>query len=149
MKKLPTIYLVLVIVGLSCIQCNDKVEFATGLDAKVYFGQGDCMPAVYPDIAVRKYDCYSGMIYIVRKREYDSLNNKYANCNCISTKIDSLKNNSIRFSIKGGRLTQELQPDSFIILIDPKSSYCSDNVIYVKTDSIVKRNLYFFNCTSY
>jgi hypothetical protein len=150
-KKIRFIILTL-ICGILLNGCEDENEintdFKTGLNCKIKYGQGDCMPVVgEPN---RKYNDYSGKVFIVRKQDYDRLIDINVNCNCIiDNKIDSLMTKSISINITDGRLIKELQPDSFLIMIDSKYTYYNDNVVYVKNGSIVAKDLYFFHCTSY
>lgn len=124
------------------------IDFSTGLNSQIYYGQGDCMPIIGG--SNKKYSNYSGKVYIVNKRDYDNLIKINANCNCnITSKIDSLKSKSIIINVRGGQLIKELQPDSFIIIIDAKYIFGNDNIIYVKKNSIVNTIFYFFNCTSF
>jgi hypothetical protein len=145
MKKALVILTVLLLGLYSCDK--NEVNFTTGLNSKVYVGEGGCMPAVVE--STRKYNNYSGKVYIVNKRDYDNLTNIYANCNCLSPKLDSLKSNSIIINIKNGNLNRELQPDSFLIMIDNQNFYCYDNAIYVKKDEVINKSFFFFHCTSY
>jgi hypothetical protein len=80
-----------------------KMDFKTGINCKIKYGQGDCMPIIGG--SNRKYNDYSGKVFIVNKRVYDNLIDINVNCNCIITnKIDSLKSKSISLKINGGRL---------------------------------------------
>jgi hypothetical protein len=147
MKKLLSIILTLLFIGLMLNGCKKTVNFTTGINSKVYYGDGDCMPVVVE--SSRKYSNYSGKVFIVNKRDYDNLVVLNANCNCLSNKIDSLKNKSISTNIKDGKLIQELQPDSFLVMIAPQYYYCYDNVIHVKANTVENKNFYFFHCNSY
>jgi hypothetical protein len=152
MKTLYGKFLIIVSIGLIFSECQEQndvnLNFTTGLNCKIYYGQGDCMPLI--DFSKRKYNDYSGKVFIVNKGAYDNLININVNCNCILTnKIDSLKSKSISLNINDGKLIKELQPDSVIIMLDLDYTYYNDNVIYIKSDSIVTKDLYFFHCTSY
>jgi hypothetical protein len=148
-------YITSILIFTSCFLlngCNDDNEsnpdFKTGLNCTIHYKQGDCMPMV--DESKRIYNTYSGKVYIVSKRDYDRLIQVNANCNCIIDKqLDSLKSKSIVLNITNGKLIMELQPDSFIIMPDVKYTDARNSVVYVKPDSIVKADLYYFNCTSY
>ena len=152
MIKYIRIYILVLFGGFFLSECEDdnkiNTDFKTGLNCKINYGQGDCMPMIGE--SNRKYYDYSGKVFIVRKRDYDMLIDININCNCIiDNKIDSLKSKSISLDIKNGRLIKELQPDSFLIMIDSKYTYYNDNVVYIKNDLIVSNDFYFFNCTSY
>ncbi len=149
-------YLFVLSLGLFWNNCSNNestvdditIDFSTGLNSQIYYGQGDCMPIVGG--SNKKYSKFSGKGYIVNKRDYDNLIKINANCNCdITSKIDSLKSKSININILGGQLIMELQPDSFIIMIDAEYIFANDNIIYITNDSIVNTTFYFFNCTSF
>jgi len=149
MKNIPGIFLIIISIGLLFNECkkNDALNFTTGVNSKVYYGEGDCMPSV--EVPTRKYNDYAGKVFIVNKRDYDNLIALNEKNDSISKKIDSLKNMSITMNIKNGKLIKELQPDSFLVMLDAQYSYCKDNVIYVKENEVVSKNYYFFFCSSY
>ena len=149
MKNLPGILLIIISIGFLFNECNknNALNFTTGVNSKVYYGEGDCMPTI--DIPIRKYNDYAGKVYIVNKRDYDNLIALNKNADSITKKIDSLKNMSIAMNIKNGELIKEIQPDSFLVMLDAQYSYCKDNVMYVKENEVVSKNFYFFHCTSY
>jgi hypothetical protein len=149
MRKIFQRLVFIAITGFLLVGCGDDEEtpIHTGINSLIYYGQGDCMPEIRMD---KKYNKYSGKVYIVRKKDYDNLININLNCNCIvNDKIDSLKRESISLNIKNGRLKIALKPDSFLIFIGSEYSDLNNNVVYIKKDSIETRNFYFFKCTSY
>ncbi|HEY4786129.1 MAG TPA: hypothetical protein VIH57_08765 [Bacteroidales bacterium] len=152
MKSLLIKVFLFLIIGLVSNGCENNKEvspdFKTGLNCMIKYGQGDCMP-IFGE-SNRKYNDYTGKIFIVNKRDYDNLIDKNINCNCvIKDKIDSLKGESISLRINDGKLIKELQPDSFIIMLDTEYIYYNNNEVYLKSDTIVSKNIYFYNCTSY
>ncbi len=148
MIKFILIQFFILFTGIVFNGCDDNdvnIDFKTGLNCRINYGQGDCMPLGSKKI----YNDYSGKVYIVRKEDFDKLIEININCNCIiANKIDSLKRKSISLTITNGRLIRELQPDSFLIMLDAKYT-TNNNIVYLNADSIETRNLYFFNCTSY
>lgn len=150
MIKIVQISILVLLVGVLLHACEDEkntnVDFNTGLNCTVKYGQGDCMPMIGG--SNRKYNDYSGKVFIISKRAYDKLMS--VNCNCIiDSELDSLKNNSIVLNIMDGKLIKELQPDSFLVFIDAEFTNSNENLVYIKNQAVLTKDISFFNCTSY
>jgi hypothetical protein len=117
---------------------KDGVTFTTGVVGIVKYGQGDCMPS--PDPRTREYSDYDGEIFFIVKEDFDKLGNG---------DLALLKNNSIHFRIKQGKLAAELPVGTYLVLPADVYVYSEGNTITINTGEILDKDFAFFKCTSY
>ncbi|MEI6851919.1 MAG: hypothetical protein WCL06_03715 [Bacteroidota bacterium] len=115
-----------------------KKKFDTGITGKVTIGQGDCMPVV--DESTRTYDDYKGYIYCIVKADLDSLH---------GGDFEQLKQNSIKEKIRGGNLSMELPPNTYVLMPEEVYKYSPENTITITQGQVLQQDFKFWICTSY
>lgn len=117
---------------------KDGIPVTTGVVGIVKYGQGDCMPGPGPRNWV--YNDYNGEIFFIVKEDLDKLGNG---------DFTLLKNNSIHFRIKQGKLSTELPVGTYLVLPVDVYMYSDENTITIKSGEILNKDFTFFKCTSY
>jgi len=117
---------------------KDGITVTTGVVGIVKYGQGDCMPS--PDPRTRVYSDYDGEIFFIVKEDLDNLGNG---------DLALLKNNSIHFRIKQGKLSAELPVGTYLVLPVDVYIYSDENTITIKPGEILNKDFTFFKCTTY
>jgi hypothetical protein len=123
----------------SLIQCSScKQTFTTGLQGKIDYGEGDCMPTIStPD---KEFKAYNGELFFINKIELDNLG---------FGDLESLKYKSIHCHISNGNIDLELKPGTYVIMPNNLYEYSGDNTIQVKQGEMVAKDFQFWKCITY
>ena len=133
------ILLVTFICFLAILGCekNDHT-IITGVVGTVDYGHADCMPN--PDGTQIAFNRYSGILYFIKKRDFDNLGNG---------DFDKLKMNSIKTKIENGTLGMELPVDTFLVIPNVVYHFSEDNMIIIKQGIVLEKDFKFWRCTSF
>lgn len=134
LKKLSILFVLATVLFAGC----SKDDFETGIEGKVIYGEGDCMPII--NLEDRVYSSYNGNLFFIVKGDLDSLGNG---------DFDQLKNNSISLSIKRGKLSAELPVGTYLVMPEEVYVYSEENTITITSGGILSKDLKFWKCTSY
>lgn len=105
MKKISfNIFAIILITLLSC-ENNDDIKITSGVTGNIKYGMGDCMPVI--DESTRVYSNFNGDLYFIVKSNLENLG---------EGDFDELKANSIKKTIKNGKLAIELPMDTFLVM---------------------------------
>lgn len=133
-KFVKIFYILLLISFNSCI--DDRAP--SGINTRVLYGEGDCMPAT--DINARIYKPYNGNVYVVEKSIAEQFND---------SSFDSLKTISIVTKAVKGGISLLIAPGSYYIIPDTMFCLSCDNLVTIKKDDLIEKEFKFFKCTSY
>tara|TARA_B100000767_G_scaffold149497_1_gene140821 strand:- start:1316 stop:1741 length:426 start_codon:yes stop_codon:yes gene_type:complete len=141
MKKI----IIKLFVGLSvvlCLSSCEKPEYNTGIKGTVMYGEGDCMPIVYPDnFVLEKFD---GTLYFIEKTELDSLGNG---------DFQKLIDNSFNVEITNGKLDDEVPAGTYTLTIGENypGIFLGTNHIEIEIplDDVVRQDFDFRKCITF
>ena len=130
----------LIIASISCTNNNDEetILISKGIIGTVKYGKGDCMPIVGD--TDRTYTNFNGTLYFIVKTDLENLGDG---------DFEQLKLNSINTTIKNGKLNFELPNGTFLIMPIDVYQYSDENTITIEDGVIVRKDFYFWKCTSY
>ena len=132
------VFVISLIVLSSCGRNDDNIKITTGLTGIVKYGIGDCMPII--DESSRVYNDYNGNIYFIVKSDLENFGNG---------DFEELKANSIKKTIKDGKLDIELPIDTFLVMPSNVYLYSDYNTVTIKNRIALKKDFKFWECTSY
>ncbi len=138
MKKLLLLFLL--IISTSCTNNKDEeiISISKGIIGTVKYGKGDCMPLI--DGSGRNYTNFNGTLYFILKSDLENLGDG---------DFAQLKLNSINTTIKNGKLNFELPNGTYLVMPLDVYQYSDENTITVEDGVIIRKDFYFFKCTSY
>ena len=119
------------------LSCTDG-RAPSGINTRVFYGEGDCMPTT--DISARIYKPYVGNVYIVEKSIAEQFND---------SSFDSLKIISKVTKAVNGGISVLVAPGSYYIIPDTMFCISCDNFVTIKKDELIEKEFKFFKCTSY
>ncbi|UMB60673.1 hypothetical protein MHL31_00325 [Lutibacter sp. A80] len=137
MKKL--LIVICLINTLSCTKNNNETtSISKGIVGTIKYGKGDCMPII--DEASRTYTNFNGTLYFILKSDLENLGDG---------DFEQLKLNSLNTIIKNGKLNFELPNGTYLIMPEDIYQYSDENTINIENGVIIKKDLFFWKCTSY
>ena len=133
-KHLKLLFILLLSTLFSCIDGRAP----SGINTRVFYSEGDCMPPI--NISTRVYKPYVGNEYIVEKSIAGQFND---------SSFDSLKTISIVTEAVNGGISVLVVPGSYYIIPDTMFCLSCDNFVTIKKDELIEKEFKFFKCTSY
>lgn len=131
--------LICIITVLSCTKSDDDISLISkGIIGTVKYGKGDCMPIIGD--TDRTYTNFNGILYFIVKTDLENLGDG---------DFEQLKLNSINTTIKNGKLNFELPNGTYLIMPIDVYQYSDKNTITIEDGVIVRKDFYFWKCTSY
>jgi hypothetical protein len=137
LSAMPNFILLLLVTGSFFITSCQKPKFETGITGNIEYGKGDCMPPV--DESSRTYEKFKGEIYFIVKADLDNLGNG---------SLEQLKQRSISDKIKRGKLSIELPPNTYVVMLSDVYFYSAENTITITAGEVISKNFKFWKCTS-
>lgn len=139
MKKISFIvFAIILITLLGCAKDDNNNRIKSGITGNVKYGIGDCMPII--DESTRVYTNFNGDLYFIVKSDLEKLGNG---------DFDELKANSIKKTIKNGKLAIELPVGTYLVMPSDVYLYSDYNTITIRNRIVLKKNFKFWKCTSY
>ncbi|WP_156121648.1 hypothetical protein [Alistipes sp. ZOR0009] len=133
-------HLIFVILLMGIISCEKKddnhLDIKAGIGGNIQYGIGDCMPQI--DESKIIYNNYNGILYFILKSEIEQNHN-----------FEQLKDKSIKTSVKNGNFAIELPIGTYLIIPNDVYLYSDYNTVTIKENTVVKKSLKFWKCTSY
>ncbi len=133
LKYLKLLFILLLSILFSCIDNRAP----SGINTRVFYGEGDCMLGT--DINTRIYKLYNGNVYIVEKSIAEQFN---------ENNFDSLKTISKVTKAVNGGISLLVTPGDYYIIPDTMFCLSCNNFVSIKKDELIEKEFKFFRCTT-